>query len=240
MKRVLITGGGRRLGRSFALSFAKNGWEVIIHYNKSEQSAIQTKNEIGKMGGQSFCFQSDLNDLENIEKDFGHAFEKFGIPDVLVNNAGVFPRSERISQTSIETLQNAMNVNTFSHFQTSKIFASVAKNDSRIINIASLGGQEIWDGRIAYNVSKSACISMTKALAREMAPNISVNSVSPGMIIFAGEEADDDSGVPLNKIPMKRYGNANDVWDIVWFFANCSSYITGQNINVDGGRHLIV
>lgn len=238
MKRVLITGGGRRLGKSFAFSFAKNGWEVIIHYNKSELGAIQTKNEIEKMGGRAFCFKSDLSNLENIEKDFGNAFVKFGIPDVLVNNAGVFPKSERISETSVETLQNAMNVNTFSHFLISKTFASVAPKDSRIINIASLGGQEIWDGRIAYNVSKAACISMTKALARETAPNISVNSVSPGMIIFAGEEADDDSGVPLNRIPMKRYGNANDVWDIVWFFANCSSYITGQNINVDGGKHL--
>lgn len=236
---VLVTGSGKRLGRSLALSFARKGWDVVIHYNESEETAKKTKDEIIAVGRKAFLVKADLKSFSQIETAITTTVNEFGIPNVLVNNAGVFPKPKKIFEISKEDWEETLQINLTASFYTSKIFVEYARKNSRIINISSLGALEIWKNRIPYNVSKSALIQLTKALARELAPYISVNTVCPGAILFENEPSESDSSmIKTNRIPMKRYATADDIFEAVYFFATCSNYITGQFLCVDGGASL--
>ena len=237
-KTVLITGGARRIGKALALAFADKNWNVIVHYNSSESSAEKLSNELNHKGIKSYFFQSNLIDQNDTEHKLKNAFEEFSVPDVLINNAGVFPKETKIENISNLMWDETQTINTKSVFYISKLFNDYEKQDSRIINIASLGGQEIWKNRIPYNVSKAANLQLTKALALELAPKISVNSVSPGYTDIPEDPANDASNLMLEKIPMGRFASTNDIFEAVYFFATCTNFITGQNLNVDGGKHL--
>ncbi|MDC1068329.1 SDR family oxidoreductase [Candidatus Kapabacteria bacterium] len=238
MPKVLVTGAGKRLGKGIAINFARRGWDVIIHYNQSEEGAKEVFNYISETGQMACLLKADLRDSSAVEKSFKDVFENFGVPSVLINNAGVFPEAKPIEKLNEFDFEFAMELNTKAQFITSKIFAEYAQKGSRVINIASLGGLEIWKNRLPYHVSKAGSIHLTRALAAELAPKISVNSINPGVIVVP----DDETDIPKPKesrIPMGRYGNVDDLFSAIEFFATCSNYITGQNISVDGGQHFV-
>ncbi|MER3328335.1 MAG: SDR family oxidoreductase, partial [Candidatus Kapaibacterium sp.] len=174
---------------------------------------------------------------EEIKNAIDKSILEMDLPQVLVNNAGVFPERTKLSDIEESLIDDTFAVNLKGEFFTSQYFSQLAKSNSRIINIASLGAYEIWRGRIPYHISKAALVHMTRALAVELAPKISVNSVSPGAIEVIDDPATDSSLISVEKIPMKRYGTPNDIFDAVYFFATTNSYITGQNLTVDGGYH---
>lgn len=237
---VFITGSGKRLGKSLALNFAKKGWDVVIHYFESEESARKTQEEIINMGRKAYLVRADLRSYSQIELAFTNTVNEFGIPKVLINNAGVFPKAKKIFETTKNDWEDTINLNLSAEFFTSKIFVEFARKNSKIVNISSLGAFEIWKNRIPYNVSKSAIIQLTKALARELAPIISVNTVCPGAIYFENEPSENDKAMlKANKIPMKRYATPEEIFEAVYFFSTCSNYITGQFLCVDGGASLV-
>jgi len=237
---VFVTGSGKRLGRSLALNFAKKGWDVVIHYFESEESAKKTKDEIIKMGQKAYLVKADLRSYSEIELAFTNTVNEFGIPKVLINNAGVFPKAKKIFEITKDDWEDTIKLNLSAEFYTSKIFVEFARKNSKIVNISSLGAFEIWKNRIPYNVSKSAIIQLTRALARELAPFVSVNTVCPGAIYFETEPSENDSAMlKANKIPMKRYAAPEEIFEAVYFFSTCSNYITGQFLCVDGGASLI-
>jgi NAD(P)-dependent dehydrogenase (short-subunit alcohol dehydrogenase family) len=237
---VFVTGSGKRLGRSLALNFAKKGWDVVIHYFESEESAKKTKDEIIKMGQKAYLVKADLRSYSEIEMAFTNTVNEFGIPKVLINNAGVFPKAKKIFEITKDDWEDTIKLNLSAEFYTSKIFVEFARKNSKIVNISSLGAFEIWKNRIPYNVSKSAIIQLTRALARELAPFVSVNTVCPGAIYFETESSENDSAMlKANKIPMKRYATPEEIFEAVYFFSTCSNYITGQYLCVDGGASLI-
>lgn len=238
MSTILITGSGRRLGRALAIQFAKKGYDLIIHYNNSDELAQKTVKEIQLLGGNATSFKADVRNFDEVKVGFDRIVSKFGYPEILVNNAAIYPIQKSLNQTSPEDWDDVINTNLKGYFNFSKVFAENCQTGSRIINIASMGAFEIWKGRIPYNVSKSGVIQLTKALARDLAPNISVNSVSPGSIEILDEAPAEPLALKVENIPMKRYGTVEDVFDAVYFFANASLYITGQNLNIDGGYHL--
>lgn len=240
MATVLITGSGRRIGRGLAIEFARKGWNVIIHYNKSKVWAFQTKEYIEKsFGTSSFAFYCDLRETNKIASTFQSVFQNYAIPDVLVNNAGIFPTKKGLTELDEEIWDNTIAINLTAYLFVSKIFAEFAKEGARIVNIGSLGGIETWKGRIPYNISKAGVVQLTKSLAKELAPKITVNCVNPGTIYIPDEPNQIDSPLlPTSKIPMQRYGTIQDIFDAVYFFATCSNFITGQVISVDGGYHL--
>ncbi|MGQ9818335.1 MAG: SDR family NAD(P)-dependent oxidoreductase [Candidatus Kapaibacteriales bacterium] len=239
-KSVLITGSGKRIGKGLAIEFARQGWNVIIHYNKSVESASETKKYIEhNFGVKAFLIQSDLQRINDTMKNFEKFFEEQFIPDVLVNNAAIFPNYTLIQNLDETIFDQTIAINLKSHLFVSKIFSKYAQVGSKIINIGSLGGIETWKGRIPYNISKIGLIQLTLSLAKELAPKIAVNCVNPGTILIPEEPNNIDSKpISLEKIPMKRYGTILDVFDAVYFFATCSNFITGQIISVDGGYHL--
>lgn len=239
-KSVLVTGSGRRIGRGLTIEFARQGWNVIIHYNKSKESANETKQYIEhNFGVKVYLIQSDLQRINETMRKFEKFFEEKFIPDVLVNNAGIFPNYTQIQNLGEEVFDQTIAINLKSHLFVCKIYSKYAKTGSKIINIGSLGGLETWKGRIPYNISKTGLIQLTLSLAKELAPKIAVNCVNPGTILIPEEPNNiDRKPISIEKIPMKRYGTILDVFDAVYFFATCSNFITGQIISVDGGYHL--
>lgn len=237
MKTILITGSGKRLGRNLAELFSKKGYKIIIHFHQSENGAKDLYKQITDNGGEAFMIKADLTNAKNIKKMFSDLKDKVGNIDILINNAAILP--DKMALDSIDEIfwDSVMNINLRAAMLCSREFVKNAQEGARIINIASLGGQEVWDKRISYNVSKAGLLHLNKALARELAPKISVNSVSPGTV-YMPEESSDDLILSADKIPMQRYGSAVDIFEAVYFFAECTRYITGQNLNVDGGYHL--
>lgn len=238
MPKVFITGSGRRIGRGLALGFAGAGWDVAVHYNRSHEMAVRTAEEVRSHGVDCLLVRSDLRKKEEIKANFREIIDKFGVPDVLVNNAGVFPKAMKLEEVSEDIWDDVASSNLKSQFLVSREYCAIQKGKGRIINIGSLGGLEVWKNRIPYNVSKAGVIQLTKSLARELAPGITVNCVCPGTIVIPGEQPDDPMQVPVSRIPMARYGNNEDMFSAVYFFATCPDFITGQVLSVDGGYHI--
>lgn len=241
---VFITGAGKRLGRAMALYFARKGWNVGVHYHTSHDGALQTVRQINvigdaTLGQRGIALKADVRSKSQMEHAFEMTMREFNSPpDVLINNAGIFPPPVSLQNITHEMWDETLSINLGGEFIAAQIYSAIAFENSRIINVASLGGLEVWKHRIPYNVSKSAVIHLTKALARELAPRISVNCVCPGAIAIPDEPSDSDSAmIAPSRIPMQRHGSPDDICSAVYFFATCSPYITGQILSVDGGYH---
>lgn len=237
MSLVFITGSGRRIGKGLAINFAKKGWDVAINYNRSEKEAIETREICKSQGVRAEIFKANVSNRVEVISVFNSIINTMGVPNVLVNNAGIYPNKTALKDINEDLIDRTFAINLKGEFFTSQYFSQHATPNSRIINIASLGALEVWKGRIPYHISKSALVHLTKALSLELAPNISVNCVCPGAIEVPNEQENAAPLLSVEKIPMKRYGNPDDIFDAVYFFATCTSYITGQTIIVDGGYH---
>ena len=239
MPKVFITGGAVRLGRGLALKFAEKGCDVAFSYYHSAEKAKVTSNEITKYNVRNYNFQVDLRNYKQLRAEFEKMIDVFGIPDVVINNAAVFPPQKSLTELKVEEWHSVLDANLNSVFYVSKIFAEYAENNSKIINIASIGAMEIWDGRIPYHVSKAGVLQLTQALARDLAPRISVNSISPGTIVIEGEpDGENVPAISADRTPMKRNANIDDIFNVCYFLATTENFITGTNIIVDGGYSL--
>ncbi len=239
MSKLFISGGAKRLGRGLALKFAEKGWDVAFSYYHSIDKADKTAGELRQYNINVYHFQADARNYNQMQDEFDKMAKLFGIPDVVINNAAVFPAKKSLTQLTVDEWHNVLNTNLNSVFYLSKIFAEYAPENAKIINIASIGALEIWDGRIPYHVSKAAVLQLTKALARDLAPRISVNAISPGTIVIENEP-DDDSvpSISAQKTPMKRNATVDDIFEPCYFLATTGNFITGTNIIVDGGYSL--
>ncbi len=238
---VFITGAARRIGRALALGFADRGWNVALHYGSSEERARATLQEVESRGVRAAIYQADVRDREGIRAALFAASEDFGALDVLVNNAGIYPPRRPVVDVTEELWREVLETNLYGEFFAAQAYAetvlAVEGRTGRIVNFSSLGAFQIWKDRVPYNVSKAAVLQLTLALARSLAPRITVNSVAPGAI----EIPDDPAAGALvgrERIPMARYGTTDDLFRAVWFFAAEATYITGQTLLVDGGLNI--
>lgn len=220
MKKVLITGGATGIGKAAALLFKEKGYDVYITYNKT----VPDFDGIDVVK----CNLSSLSDIDNL-------FNKVKDIDVLVNNAGV-SLIKMINDITAEDYESVMNVNARAVYFCSKLAAMqmIKKHSGAIINISSMWGEVGASCETLYSMSKAGVIGLTKALAKELAPSgITVNCVSPGIIdtrmnhIFSKEEL-------AEGVPLERLGSADEVAAAILFLAE-NSYITGQNLSVNGG-----
>lgn len=234
---VLITGSGKRLGRELAYLFAEKKWNVILHSFHSFSNTDKIQKELEKYNIKTYSIKFNIQETEEIEQGFKKIKDEFIFPNVLVNNAAIYPPKYSVEDITQDIWDKVINTNLRSHFFTSKEFSKYCPDNSRIINIASLGAFFIWKNRLTYNVAKAGLLQLNKALAKELAPKVSVNAISPGII-----QLDEEASEPLpnfkNKIPFERYATAKDIFEAVYFFSTCSNYITGQNIIIDGGFSL--
>ncbi len=238
MRRVaFITGAGRRIGRHIALRLAEKGWGVAVHYGASKEQAEQTAIDVRDRGGKALTLQADVRRRDQIQGAIKAASDHFGRLDLLVNNAGLYPRPTPVMEIEEDLWRDVIETNLYGEYYAAQGAARVMmtqEEGGRIVNLASLGSFQIWRDRLPYNVSKAGVVQLTRALARALAPRITVNAVAPGVISIPDDPAP-GALVPPERIPMRRHGSTDDIFRAVWFFAAESSYITGQVLLVDGG-----
>ena len=233
---ALVTGAGKRIGRSLALALAREGADVAVNYSRSAAGAEAAAAEIAALGRRSAALQADVTKRAEVERLFAAVDSRFGRLDILVNNAGAFfhvPFDELTDQQ----WDGILATNLKSQFLCAQAAVPLMKRQGRgrIINLSSLGGLLAWPGYTHYCVSKAGSIMLTRCLARALAPEILVNSVAPGTIQFEGEPPDEDY---IRRVPLHRTGTGDDIAQAVLYLAT-AEFVTGQVIVVDGGRSLV-
>ena len=235
VKNAMVTGGSRCIGKAIAISIIKTGSNVIVTYKQNKQLA----NNIIKQDttGKSIAIQMDVLDRSSVLRAKNIVMNKFNSIDTLVNNAGI-NRPNDFDRISDEEWDEVLGVNLKGAFITIQEFLPLIKKGGNIINISSVSGQYGGPRTTHYAVSKGGLISLTQNLAIFCAPkNIRVNAIAAGLIQSKMAEAAKDLGI-LERIPLKRMGNPEEVAKVVVFLASDdASYITGQTINVNGGMY---
>ncbi len=237
MKTALITGGAARIGAQIAKTLHNNDFNIIIHCNQSKDKAQLLCDELNLLKEKSAkVVVGNLNNIDSIST----IVESIESIDLLVNNASVFyPLS--VDESDSENWDNILDVNLKAPFFLSKgLSQKLNSSEGSIINIIDIHADRPLKKHSVYNISKAGLKMLTLTLAKELAPSIRVNGVSPGSILWPQEGAEIselDKSIMLERIALKRQGSPQDIADTVLFLAN-SNYLTGQIINVDGGRTL--
>lgn len=237
-KTVLITGAAVGIGRACALQFAKNGANVIL-VDCNAETLTKTTEEIKGITDKVLSFVCDVSDHISVLDTVKKATAKFGIIDILINNAGIWRVSSAFHQTDIEIWKKFIDINIMGtvYFTKAVIDNMMKNNYGRIINVASVAGVYGNANMAHYSATKGAVISFTKALAKEVADKgITVNAVSPGSVSPA-EENDIEFTQPSELSYSGRTGSTKENADLICFLASDNAaYINGQNIQIDGCR----
>jgi len=237
MKTALITGGAARIGAQIVKTLHHNQFNIIIHCNQSKDKAQLLCDELNLIRANSVEIVSgNLNNIDELDS----LVSSIKSIDLLVNNASVFyPKS--VEDSEMKDWDDVININLKAPFFLSKGLSKIlSKNDGSIINIIDIHSERPLKKHAIYNISKAGLKMLTQTLAKELAPKIRVNGVSPGSILWpqdSAEISEDDKNLMLERIALHRQGSPQDIADTVLFLAN-SNYITGQIINIDGGRTL--
>ena len=229
-KIVLVTGAAKRIGRGIALRLAREGARVAIHYHRSEAEAHQTAQECGDAP----LFRANLESVAEIQAMFEEIERRLGRLDGLVNNAARFTRRDPLEITEADwDFIHAVNLKSVFFCCQGGARLMQKSGGGRIVNISSLGGLRPWAEHAHYCASKAGVIMLTRALAKAWAPEITVNSVAPGVIPFA--DIDARGQAMIQATPAKRGGTPDEVAGAVVYFLEASDFITGQVLAVDGG-----
>lgn len=235
MKRVLITGGSRGIGRACVEKFASEGYEVSFIYNKSERAALDIADKTG-----AYAIRADISTHEGVLTAYRSAVDKMGGVDILVNNAGV-SHIGLFTEMTDEEYGAIMNTNLNGALLLTREIARgmVSSHCGRIINVGSMWGKVGASCEVAYSASKAAIEGFTKALAKELGPSgICVNCVEPGVVATEmNSELDEKALLALcDETPMGRIAEPNEVAEFIFLIATeKSGFLTGQIIGFDGG-----
>jgi len=243
-KVALVTGGGTGIGRACSLAFAREGAAVAVNYSRSREDAERTATEIRELGNQSLAIQANVASDEEVRRMVDEVEQTCGRLDILVNNAGTtnFVPHDDLDGLTEQNWDEVMAVNVKGTFFASRAAAkAMKKNDGgAIVNIASIAGLTGMGSSIAYCASKAAILSMTKSLARVLAPEIRVNAVSPGITLTRWVDGFGDFvEMNIQKTPLKRGAGPEDIADAVLFLVSGTTFVTGENVVVDGGKILM-
>lgn len=239
MPLALVTGASRGIGRAIAERLAADGFDIVINYRTQESEAQETAARVQRTGRQPYLRAFDVGAEECAEAAVESLVSELGLPDVLVNNAGVthdgfFARMKRAQWSSVLDT----NLSAFYSVTRPLVRKMLIRRSGRIISLTSISGQRGNPGQVNYAAAKAGIIGATKALALEVASRgITVNAVSPGYIATDMTAALDEEKI-VSMIPMGRPGTAAEVAAVVSFLASdAASYVTGQVIGVNGGLH---
>jgi pteridine reductase len=233
-KAALVTGGARRLGRAIAIELARAGADITIHYHESSGPAEQVLGELSALGVQAHAVQGDLSDPATCERVVDAAIARWGRLDLLVNNSGIWGPTP-VGQVTQERWDELLNTNLRGPFFTAQR-AAPALRESRgaIVNIADVGAFKPWANHAPYLASKGGVVTLTYALARDLAPEVRVNAVAPGPVLMPDGWDAQKSRSAARTTLLGRLGRPEDIGQAVVFLAS-ADYITGVVLPVDGG-----
>jgi NAD(P)-dependent dehydrogenase (short-subunit alcohol dehydrogenase family) len=234
---ALVTGGARRLGRAFALALARQGFAILLHYHYSEEEAAATADAIRALGMPVYPLQVDLTSSTNIESLFSNLDTLPHPLKVLVNSAALMPRGDVRTLSAVD-FDAAIALNLRAPFLCAQEAAKRMEAGGLIVNVTDVGAQKAWSGFPAYTVSKAALESLTRVLARSLAPKIRVNAIAPGLVLPLEHVSPEEWERLVGRLPLKRPASVDEVAAALEFLLK-NEYITGQTIVVDGGYSLI-
>ena len=241
MKYALVTGGSRGIGRAVCLKLAEQGYNILINYKSNEEQALKTVELVKEKKVEAELLRFDVSNKVDVDKELGGWIErnKEKVIEVLVNNAGIRQDALMIWMTD-EQWRNVLgsSLDAFYYVTRHVISGMLANRYGRVVNIVSLSGLKGMAGQTNYSAAKAGVIGATKALAQEVARRgVTVNAVAPGFIrTDMTGDLNEAELKPL--IPMKRFGEPDEVADAVVFLASPkAAYITGEVISINGGLY---
>ena len=241
---AVVTGGAHRLGRAFALTLAYQGYAVLVHYHRSPHLADKTVAEIESFGVPAFSKQADLSRVEGVKELFVLVDSLLLQPDaklerlaILVNSAAVMPRGN--AQTlPVDDWDAALDLNLRAPFLCAQQASRRMTRGSLIVNISDVGAEKAWSRFPSYTVSKAAVESLTRVLARSLAPSIRVNAIAPGLVLPSENVSPEEWEKLIQRLPLRRAATTEEVASALEFLIK-NEYMTGQTIAVDGGYSLV-
>jgi pteridine reductase len=238
-KVAIVTGSAKRVGKAIALTLAKRGANVVVHYHSSVKDAQKTVDEISRYGVKAFAIKADLSSIKGTKRIVDETLKHFGRIDILVNSASIYEKTPLNSITE-QNWDRHLNTNLKNVFFLSRECAKVMQKQKsgKIINIIDSDIIHPRNQYLPYTVSKSGLVGLTYCLAKELAPDIQVNGIAPGPILFR-------KNMPLKMkqniilaTPLKRIGSPIDIANTVLFCVEGTDFMTGAIIPIDGGQHI--
>lgn len=234
---ALITGSAHRLGKAFALTLARMGYDLLLHYHSAEEQAQQTKSEIEALGVKVHLVQADLTQPDQIQSIFTTLDSLHSAFRLLINSAAIMPVANPLD-LELQDWDSALDLNLRAPFLLAQHAAKRMTAGGLIVNISDIAAQKAWSRYPSYTISKAGLESLTKLLARSFAPNIRVNAIAPGLVLQSDVVNPEEWDKLVNRLPLKRAATLDEITCTLQFLIN-NEYITGQTIIVDGGYSLI-
>ncbi|MCC7351520.1 MAG: SDR family oxidoreductase [Phycisphaerales bacterium] len=236
---ALITGGAIRVGKAITQRLWSAGYDVAFTYMHSRKEAIALQKQLDPQGPRALAIKADFNHPERAVNAIAKTIRShFGRLDVLVNNASIY-QPARLSITRIKLIEQLMQL----HVQVplllcQKFEKMLRKNHGHVVNMIDLLAERPWPQFLAYCASKAALGNLTLGLARELAPQVTVNGIAPGVVQWPDDYPKQEREKYLQRVPLARSGTPEDVAELVHYLVTGGSYITGQIIRLDGGRSI--
>jgi pteridine reductase len=243
-KVVLITGGAKRVGATICRRLHAAGANLMLHYRASAGEARLLQAELNHQRRDSVALiQADLLDLGKLPSLIDQTVQTFGRLDGLINNAATFYQTP-VGEISAEDWENLIGADLRAPLFIAQAAApALKKSQGAIINITDIHAERPLKNYVLYSIAKAGLVGLTRSLARELAPEIRVNAVAPGPILWP-DDADAFDELSRQRIishtPLKREGTPEDIAKAVLFLLVDATYVTGETINVDGGRHVVL
>lgn len=241
---ALVTGAAQRLGRALALSLARQGYAIALHYHTSAAEALATADEIRALGLPVFPMQADLTQVSQIERLFSTLDETLAEPAsqltglaLLVNSASIMPRADART-LSVAEFDAVLALNLRAPFFLAQQAYHRMAAGGLIVNLSDIAAHKAWTGFPAYTLSKAGLDSLTQVLARSFAPKVRVNAIAPGLVLASENVSPADWERLVNRLPLPRPASLAEITTALEFLLK-NEYITGQTLVVDGGYSLI-
>ena len=234
---VLVTGGARRLGRTIALTLARQRARLVISYRTADRAARALVEELERAGGEALAVRADVARAADIRRLMDRIGKRFGRLDVLVNCAANFDRTP-FASLSESAWDHALDTNLKGPFLCALYASRLMRRHGggKIINLADWAGVRPYRDYLPYCVSKAGVIGLTKALAKELAPRIQVNAIAPGPVLPPPDMRAAARKRIASRVPLKRWGSPQDIANTVRFLIEGTDFMTGSVIFVDGGQ----
>jgi len=227
-----------RLGQAIAVSLGQQGMKVALHYHQSMEGAKETLDLMGGDIQQHGCFQADLRQVSKIELLIQHIEEKLGQIDVLINNAADFFPTP-LGEVSESEWDHLISLNLKAPFFLSQLVGTsmLKRGQGKIVNIVDVAAERPWPQFLPYCASKAGLVSLTKGLAKALAPAVQVNAVAPGTMLPPPESSSFSQDLAIERSLLKKMGRPDDIAKAVTYFLE-NDFVTGTVLPVDGGRML--
>jgi len=237
---ALVTGGAKRVGRAISLELARAGYDIAVHFRESRPEAESLAEELSLLGRRAEIIHGELADPTAWPVVISETVNRLGRLDVLINNASQFSTdsSDTLERFDLATWERMLRVNltapvALCHYAARHLAKSGA---GCIVNLCDISIAHPWPDHLAYEASKAALATITKALARALAPSVRVNGVALGIAVFPESYSESFRESLVRRVPLGRAGTPEDVAGAVRFLVESAPYVTGEIIAVDGGR----